>query len=439
MGARSPGGEKSDAAPRLVRGDLLPELRTSLPGPASLAASRRLRQNEAPGVNTLVAGQPSLVWQEALGANVLDLDGNRFLDLTSGFGVASVGHRHPRIVAAIADQARRLVHGLGDVAAHPPRLALATKLARLAPVDDACVYFASSGSDAVEVALKTAILATGKPGVLAFSGAYHGLTLGALGATAREAFRAPFAAHLHEHLARLPFGAAGPEVCAALSSGPFGAVIVEPILGREGVVLPPPGWLRSLSVVCRDAGALLIFDEVFTGFGKTGAWFAAQAEGVRPDILCCGKALGGGLPIAAAIGRREVFSHWPDAGEALHTATFLAHPLSCAAALATLAVLEEEGLVERAARLGETIAPRLRQWPERFAVVRETRGRGLLWGVDLAPDAAAEVAGRIRQRGLLALSCGPRGNVLQLAPPLSIAEEQLLFALATLEDGLAGA
>jgi len=420
--------------PRLERGDLLPSLRTAVPGPASIAASDRLRRNEAPGVNTLHAGEPSLVWQEALGANVLDLDGNRFIDLTSGFGVASIGHRHPRVVAAIAEQAQLLVHGLGDVAAHPKRLALATKLARLVPVDDACVYFAVSGSDAVEVAIKAAVLATGKPALLAFSGAYHGLTMGALAATAREAFRAPFAAHLHSHLTRVPFGASRGQLRSVLQSGRFGAVLVEPILGREGVVLPPVGWLQGLSGECRDAGVLLIFDEVFTGFGKTGAWFVATQEGVRPDILCCGKALGGGLPVAAAIGRRELFACWPDSGEALHTATFLAHPLACAAALVTLAVIEDEDLVSRAAQRGEQLALRLREWPGRFAAVRETRGRGLLWGVDLAPEAAPKLAQSIRRRGLLALSCGPLGNVLQLAPPLSIAEEQLRFALETLED-----
>jgi 4-aminobutyrate aminotransferase-like enzyme len=423
--------------PRLERGDLLPELRTPLPGPASIAASRRLRQNEAPGVNTLLGAEPSLVWQEALGANVLDLDGNRLLDLTSGFGVASVGHRHPRVVAAVCAQAQHLVHGMGDVAAHPPRLALATKLVRLAPVDDACVYFAISGSDAVEVALKACVLATGRPAILAFSGAYHGVTLGALVATAREAFRAPFAAHLHPHLTRLSFGAGADEVRSLLATGQFGAVIVEPILGREGVVMPPAGWLQSLRVECDHAGALLILDEVFTGFGKTGAWFVAQQEGVRPDILCCGKALGGGLPIAAAIARRAVFSRWPDSGEALHTATFLAHPLACAAALATLAVIEEEGLVARAARLGDEMASRLRGWPARFPVVRDARGRGLLWGVELEPDAAVGVALRVRQRGVLALSCGPLRNVLQLAPPLTITDKQLRFALAALEDSLA--
>jgi 4-aminobutyrate aminotransferase-like enzyme len=395
--------------------------------------SRELARLEAPAVNTLYRREPAVVWREARGSNVVDVDGNRFIDLTSGFGVASIGHRHPRVLAALRRQGARLVHAMGDVAAHPGRIELARRLAALAPVEDAAVYFAISGADAVEIALGSALLATARAGILAFEGAYHGTTFGALAVTSRPAFRAPFAAHLTPHVVRLPFGCPPREIDAALTGRDFGCAIVEPILGREGVVLPPEGWLESLARACRRNGVLLIADEIFTGFGKTGDWFVSRREGISPDLLCCGKALGGGLPIAAVIGRREIFAAWDRGGEALHTATFLAHPLACAAALATLEVLARERLPARAARLGRRVATRLR----RIAKARpglQVRGRGLLWGLELeSSEQAARLVADARGAGLLLLAGGTRGNVVQLAPPLSIHERQLDYALAALE------
>jgi 4-aminobutyrate aminotransferase-like enzyme len=420
----------------LRRGDLLPRLSGPLPGPRSRAASRLLRRYEAPLVNTLSTREPALVWAQARGANVLDVDGNRYLDLTSGFGVASIGHRHPRVVAAVRRQSARLLHAMGDVAAHPARIELARRLARLGPVEDAQVYFAVSGSDAVEIALASALLATGRPGIVAFSGAYHGTTFGALAATARPAFREPLAPHLTPHVRRLAFGCAARELDAALARRDVGCAIVEPILGREGVVLPPSGWLRELERACRRHGALLVVDEIFTGFGKTGALFVSAQEGVVPDLLCCGKALAGGMPLAAVIGRRELLAAWNRGGEALHTATFLAHPLACAAALATLDVLRDERLPARAARLGPLVGRRLQALGAGRADLR-WRGRGLLWGIELADSRAAGRAVRqARDRGLLLLAGGERGAVLQLAPPLTITGRQLDYALAALAEVL---
>jgi 4-aminobutyrate aminotransferase-like enzyme len=417
---------------RLHRGDLLPRLTPPIPGRRSLALSRRLARVEAPIVNTRYHGRPALLWREARGANVLDVDGNRFVDFTSGFGVASVGHRHPRVVAAVKRQADRLLHGMGDVAAHPARVELAQRLARLAPVDDPRVYFAVSGSDAVEIALGSALLATGRAGVLAFHGAYHGTTFGALAVTSRPEFRRPLAPHLTPHVRRLPYGCTAARLEQALGRGDLGCVVVEPILGREGVVLPPPGWLAELERLCRRHGVLLAVDEIFTGFGKTGALFASRHEGLTPDLLCCGKALGGGLPIAAVVGRAEIFAAWDRGGEALHTATFLAHPLSCAAALATLDVLRDERLPERARRLGRRVGRALSDLAARPAV-RRASGRGLLWGLELTDGAAAAgAASRLRALGLLLLAGGERRAVLQLAPPLVVSEPQLDFALAAL-------
>jgi 4-aminobutyrate aminotransferase-like enzyme len=428
----------------VTSGDLLPRLLTPPPGPRSRALSLRLRELEAPGINTLPAdGGPALLWEEARGANVRDVDGNIYIDLTSGFGVAAVGHAHPRVVAAVREQAGKLLHGLGDVAAHPLRVALAERLVGLAPVlapeNDPQVFFAISGADAVEIALKTALAATGRPGVLAFEPAYHGTTLGALAVTSRAEFRAPFAAHLHAHVQRLPFGA-DPERAAALlrtgGTGALGAVLVEPVVGREGVLLPPPGWLAALAASCRRAGVPLIADEIFTGFGRTGTLFAVEAEGVRPDLLCCGKALGGGLPVAAVLGRRDLFRCWETEGEARHTATFLANPLACAAALAVLDVLEEERLPARAASLGAAVGERLAALRGRSAVIG-VRGCGLLWGIELASAALAKRwTAAARERGVLFLAGGPEGRVAQVVPPLTITEAQLGAALAVLAETL---
>ncbi len=400
----TPDGARQTAA--LTRGDLLPEIVTTLPGPQSRAFAGDLARFEAPGINTLGgADEPALVWRAACGANVLDVDGNRFVDLTSGFGAATIGHRHPQVVAAAARQAAELLHGLGDVAAHPARIALAGRLCALAPVDSPRVHFAVSGADAVEIAWKTALLATGRSRLIAFDPGYHGLSFGALAATSRREFRAPFVAQLSAHVDRLPFGCAlelvaerlavsGARAAGAAESA-VAAVIVEPIVGREGVLVPPEGWLAGLARLCREAGAALILDEILTGFGRTGRAFACEHEAVRPDLLCCGKALGGGLPIAAVIGRADLMNAWRTGGEALHTGTFVAHPLACAAAFATLDVLADERLVPRAVAARRD--DRTRRSPRRFLPASRC--------ADAAPSGASSCR-RPPPRGAWSRRCG---------------------------------
>jgi 4-aminobutyrate aminotransferase-like enzyme len=419
---------------RLRRGDLLPRLLTPPPGPRARDGSAALEAAEAPGVNT-VGGGPAILWQEARGANVLDVDGNRYLDLTSGFGAALVGHRHPRVVAAVRRQAARLLHGLGDLHAHPLRVALADALRRRAPMPDPRVYFAVSGADAVELALETALLATGRPGVAAFAGAYHGLSLGTRALTARKDFRRPFEEHLSRHVRHFPFGGSLAELGAVLGSGAVGCVLVEPIQGRGGVRVPPAGWLAELAGLCRRHGVLLAADEILTGCGRTGTFFAVAQEEVVPDLLLCGKALGGGLPLAALIGRSELLAAWPGEGEALHTGTFLAHPLACAAALAVLDLLDGP-LAEGATALGQRLAGALDGW-QANPRVRQVRGRGALWGVELAvPGDAGRWIAAAQRRGVLALSAGERAEVLELLPPLTITGRQLDAALGLLEATL---
>ncbi|MGE0640702.1 MAG: aminotransferase class III-fold pyridoxal phosphate-dependent enzyme [Thermoanaerobaculia bacterium] len=422
--------------PPLTGADL-PQLATALPGPRSVALSAELARVEAPGINTLGADdRPALVWEEALGANVLDVDGNRFVDLTAGFGVAALGHRPAAVVAAVARQAATLVHGLGDVAAHPARVALAAKLAALVPVDRARIHFAISGADAVEIALKTAI-AAGRPSrrsrIVAFDPGYHGMTLGALGVSSRPAFRAPFVEHLDPHVVRLPYGAPVDDCRAALTGA--AAVVVEPLVGREGVVVPPPGWLAALAAATRAAGALLVADEIFTGFGRTGTLFAVDHEGVRPDLLCCGKALGGGLPIAAVAGRAELMESWKSGGEALHTATFVAHPLACAAALALLDESESVDLPACARRIGAQVEQAL----SGRLPAGVLRGRGALWGLAFgSPSRAGGFVAALRDRGFLLLAGGAHGDVVQIVPPLTIAPALLDAALAAIVEVLSG-
>jgi 4-aminobutyrate aminotransferase-like enzyme len=417
-------------APRLERGDLLPEIVAEVPGAASRGFSTTLAATEAPGINTLgPRDAPAIVWSEALGANVLDVDGNRYVDLTSGFGAASIGHRHPRVVTAITAQAGRLLHGLGDVAAHPPRIDLAARLVASVPLDEPRVHFAVSGADAVEIALKTALVATGRPGVLAFDPGYHGLTLGALAASSRPAFRAPFAAHLTPHVSRIGFAAPVAQVERALASASFGAVLVEPVVGREGALVAPAGWLSGVAAAARRHGALVVADEIFTGFGRAGRRFAVELDGVRPDLLCCGKALGGGLPIGAVVGERRWMEVWRAPGEALHTGTFVAHPLAAAAALATLDVLADERLVERAAALEAPLAAGLGLLAARSRRVRAVRALGALGALELErADDAARLSRALAARGVLVLAGGASGRVVQLAPPFVVTAAQLAAA-----------
>lgn len=436
-------------------GRSLPDVVVPPPGPRSLALAAELRRFESPNITYLAADFP-VFWREARGANVRDVDGNVFVDLTAAFAVAATGHGHPAIVGAVQRQAERLMHGMGDV--HPPgvKVELLRELAGVAPGDLTRSILANSGAEAVEAALKTAKMATGRPKVIAFAGGYHGLTLGSLAVSSREDFRAPFAAQLADiaRFAPYPNPYRGPvagaraaeqslrkveEILDSPEGGEIGAVIAEPIQGRGGDIVPPDGWLSALRRLCDERRILLILDEIYTGFGRTGRWFACQHWDVVPDLLVVGKALTGGMPFAACIGTDAVMTAWPvSTGEALHTSTFLGHPLGCAAALASIEVLRSERLVERSDAEGSYLLERLRAELGDHPRVGEVRGRGMMIGIELVrdrvsrdPDAA--LAGRVVTgalgRGVLLLSGGVDGNVLSLSPPLVITRPQLDAAI----------
>ena len=413
--------------------DLFPRLVTPIPGPRSRELAGRLRHVESPNVTYLAPDFP-IFWEEARGCLVTDVDGNRFLDVTSAFGVASVGHSHPRVVAAVRAQADKLLHGMGDVHPSEIKVRLCERIAALVPLPQAQVILGLNGGDAVEAALKTAMLATNRPGILAFEGGYHGLTYGALDVTARADFRTPFLAQLGGFTQHLPYGCSLEQIQTHLKAHAPGAVLAEPIQGRGGIVVPPPGWLHGLRELCTETKTLLILDEIFTGWGRTGEWFACQAEGIIPDILCVGKAMGGGLPLSACVASRELMAVWGEStGEALHTSTFLGNPLACAAALAALEVLEDERLPAQAIARGDFFRVGLcalhAEFPDQVAQVR---GRGLMLGLefDTPPRALALVPAALRA-GLILLPAGD-GRVLEFVPPLVIAEEQIAWCLDTL-------
>lgn len=433
--------------------------------------AERLSRVESRNVTFLRPPPP--FWTEAEGATVRDAAGNTYLDFTGAFGVALAGHRHPLVGERIAAQARRLVHGMGDI--HPPavKVEFLEALAALMPWPETRTLLGLSGSDAVEAALKTAQLATGRLGIIAFEGSYHGLTLGALATTHREHFRRPFTNRLarHVHFVRFPSSVRAAEgvlsEIGALLSGdaavPVGAVLVEPIQGRAGVRIPPAGFLARLAEQARAAGALLIADEIFTGMGRTGELLACDHDRVVPDLVCLGKALGGGMPLSACSGPREVMDAWPaSSGEAVHTSTFQGHPLGCAAGLGFLAALEAEDLAGRARRLGALALDYLTAKLAGRENVREVRGRGLMLGVELrvpgsaAADAAgaatdagsaadatcadmgtaAAVARRALDRRLIVLPAGARSEVIELTPPATMSERELEAGLEVLVSAI---
>ncbi len=469
---------------------------------------RLLREFESRNVTFLEPdGSWPIVWERAQGVHVWDIDGRKYLDLTAAFGVAAAGHANPRVVRAGRRQMGRLLHAMGDVHPHALKARLARELSRItferwagmpserqsvrayqrgssecsdAPAPPrAKTIFCNSGFEAVEAALKTAKLATGKRGVIAFEGAYHGLGYGALNATHREFFRGPFRNQIgrfghfvpfpeEDQVPRPPRQVRGPvsttargglagaraslpaiqaQIQRLLRRESIGAILVEPIQGRGGVRVPPMEFLPLLRRLCDEHGALLILDEIYTGLGRTGKWFAGEWSGVVPDIVCLGKALTGGFPLSACVGRADLTdAAWPPSGgEAIHTSTFLGHPVGCAMALAQIAEIRRQRLAERSARLGAWLVAALRSEllnPQfEFAV----RGQGLMVGIEVrhldgspAGAEAFDIIKRLLKRGFILLPEGEHGNVISIMPPLIITQAQLAGAIAAVAETLNG-
>jgi 4-aminobutyrate aminotransferase-like enzyme len=414
-----------------------------------------------------------IVWERAKGVHVWDADGRKYLDLTAAFGVATTGHANPRVVKAGQKQMAQLLHAMGDVHPHEFKGRLARELSRItferwqqkkskvtslrSKVGEKDVggktIFCNSGFEAVEVALKTAMMATKKRGVIAFEGAYHGLGYGALNATHRRHFTEFFQKQLGGFGYFVPFPTAEGNLASVeaqirsyLEKEEIGAVLVEPIQARGGINVPPKQFLPMLHKVCNQNGALLIVDEIYTGFGRTGKWFACEHTDVLPDVICLGKALTGGFPLSACVGRADLMdAAWPiSTGEAIHTSTFLGHPVGCAMAMAQIEEIRRLRLVERSARLGEFLLKLLQSEISNFKFEISVRGMGLIIGLEMrqlneAP-ATEEALGLIKtmlHTGFILLPEGAHSNVISFTPPLTISEEQLKTTVSALKKALA--
>jgi 4-aminobutyrate aminotransferase-like enzyme len=424
-----------------------------------------LRKYESQNVTFIEPdGSWPIVWDRAKGVHVWDADGKKYLDLTAAFGVAATGHANPRVVKAGQKQMARLLHAMGDVHPHELKARLARELSRITferwgNNKAAKTVFCNSGFEAVEVALKTAMLATGKRGAIAFEGAYHGLGYGALNTTHRDHFRGSFRKQLGEFGYFVPFpgeeSGAIPgadlkivesQIRSLFAKREIGAVLVEPIQVRGGINIPPRQFMPMLRRICDQAGVLLILDEIYTGFGRTGKWFACEHFGAVPDIICLGKALAGGFPVSACVGRADLMdAAWPvSSGEAIHTSTFLGHPVGCAMALAQTEEIRRLKLVQRSASLGRFLLKLLESDISNFKFQISVRGMGLLIGVEIRRDdgapAAEEALGLIKtmlHAGFILLPEGEHSNVISFTPPLTITEAQLKTTVRALKKALA--
>jgi 4-aminobutyrate aminotransferase-like enzyme len=413
-------------------------------------------------------GSWPIIWARAEGNHVWDPEGRRYLDLTAAFGVAAAGHANPRVVLAGQRQMERLLHAMGDVHPHELKARLARELSRLTferwgsnadsrmnPGEIGKTIFCNSGFEAVEAALKTALLATRKAGVIAFEGAYHGLGYGALNTTHRMHFRGPFKKQLKQFAQFVPFpeldGPASLDECqqaitSILKSNRTGAILLEPVQARGGIRVMPPGFLSWLRSVTKAHGVLLVLDEIYTGLGRTGAWFACEHSGVVPDLICLGKALTGGFPLSACIGSGTTMdAAWPPAtGEAIHTSTFLGHPVGCAMALAQLQEIRRRKLIDRSAAMGRWLLPQLDNLiPAGSGLTIRGRGLGLMAGVEIryrngapATEVCLSIMKSMLNDGFIVLPEGEHANILSLTPPLTIQRSELTQTLNCLKKHL---
>lgn len=434
-----------------------PVIKTALPGPRAKALIERDARVVSP---SYTRGYP-LVIERGYGSMVEDVDGNVFLDCAAGIAVNSTGHSHPDVVRAIQEQTAKFLHMSGTDFYYEPQVRLAEELAAVAPVEGgARAFFANSGAEAIEALLKLARYATKRPNVIAFLGAFHGRTMGALSLTASKAiqrrgfgpfvpgvFHAPYA-----DCYRCPMKLQ-PESCAAecldfiehqlfvhlVSPDEVAAVMVEPIQGEGGYVVAPDVFMRRLRELTRQHGILLLADEVQSGMGRTGAMFAIEHAGVKPDALAIAKGIASGMPLGVAVSRADLMA-WPPGS---HASTFGGNPVSCAAALATLRLLRDR-LMANAAEVGAHLAAGLRQLMEKHPLVGDVRGRGLMVGVELVRDRTTKeratterdaVVNAAFRRGLLILGAGK--NAIRFCPPLVLTRAQADTAVRILDESLA--
>ena len=436
-----------------------PKLVTALPGPNA----QRVVADDDRLISPSYTRSYPMVAKRGRGVRVEDVDGNEFLDFAAGIAVTSTGHCHPEVVKAIQDQAAELIHISGTDFYYEALVTMAERLSAVAPMPGPHrFYYGNSGAEAVECALKIARYHTGRQNIIAFFGAFHGRTMGALSLTAskpqqrrRFAPLMPGVTHV-----RYPYAyrgcSGGPQEeetfalgCAryieeklfktTLPPEEVAAIFVEPIQGEGGYVVAPAIFMQELRRICDKYGILLVADEVQSGAGRTGKWWAIEHTGVEPDIVCIAKGIASGMPLGICMTRAEIMDWKPGS----HASTFGGNPVCIAAALATMDVLEREGIAN-AAKMGEFMFDRLRSWPQRFGIVGEVRGRGLMIGIEIVKDQQSrEAAGAWRdrivdlafERGLLILGCGE--TAIRLAPPLIVNQHEACIALDILKEAIA--
>ncbi|MCA9804820.1 MAG: aminotransferase class III-fold pyridoxal phosphate-dependent enzyme [Cyanobacteria bacterium HKST-UBA02] len=425
----------------------------------TMGKNKEYIERDSKCVNPVLSRLLPIVAERGQGSYIYDLDGEKYLDLTTGIAVTNVGHCHPKVVEAIKNQAEKLIH-TSVTTYNKIYIELCEKLAEIAPGNLDSVMLANSGAECVEGAIKLARFYTGRPAVINFLGSFHGRTHMCMALTTSKLyyrdmqeplppsiFTAPFPYvyrsatpedekkvldHTFEQIERIFHHFVNPKQVAAF--------IVEPILGEGGYVIPPDGFLKRLRKVADEHGILLIIDEVQTGFARTGKMFACEHEGVVPDIMTVAKGIAAGMPISAFIAKKEITKDWP---KGRHGTTYGGNPIACAAALASIGVLQEEKLAERAQKMGDMFVKRLKEFARGKSHIGEIRGRGLMIGIEFnekdgkpSKDWADKVAKRCFENKMLVLTCGQDGQVIRLIPPLNISDAEAEEALSILEKAM---
>ena len=429
-----------------------PMIKTALPGPNA----KRVLAGDERYISPSYTRSYPLVAKEGRGIVITDVDGNEFFDFSSGIAVTSTGHCHPDVVAAIQRQAGELIHMSGTDFYYESMVTLAERLSKIAPMPGPHrVYYGNSGAEAIECALKLARYHTKRQNVIAFYGAFHGRTMGALSLTASKPQQRRRFAPLVPGVTHVPYpdvyrkGEADALACArfiedklfktTLAPEEVAAIFVEPVQGEGGYVPAPPVFMQELRKICDRHGILLVADEVQSGIGRTGKWWAIEHTGVQPDMVCIAKGIASGMPLGITLTRAEIMDWVPGS----HASTFGGNPVCIAAAMATLEVIEREGLVSNAKEVGGYIRKRMADWPRKHRLVGDVRGHGLMIGVEIVVSQESKQPGPAErdhvielafERGILFLGCGP--NTIRIAPPLITTKEQADVAMDVLEECL---
>jgi 4-aminobutyrate aminotransferase / (S)-3-amino-2-methylpropionate transaminase / 5-aminovalerate transaminase len=428
------------------------DIRTAIPGPRSQEILERKERVVAAPLSILLP----VVIQEGRGATLTDVDGNTFIDFTGGVGCLNVGHSHPRVVAAAQEQLERFAHTDFTIVPYEVYVELGERLSALVPIAGATrSAFFNAGTEAVENAIKFARSYTKRPAVIAFEGAFHGRTLlsmtmtskthpykAGLGPFAPEVYRLPYAQDYRGPSAREALAALERAFVTTVAAESVAAIVIEPVQGEGGFVVAPREFLRGVRRICDEHGIVLVVDEVQTGYGRTGKMFAIEHYGIEPDLVTLAKSIAGGLPLSAVVGRAEIMDAPPDSAIG---GTYVGNPVAQAAAVAVLDVFEEEGLVERAAAIGEAMRSRMEGWRERFEAIGDVRGLGAMLAIELVrdrdskeptPDVAAAICEEAARNGLLLLKSGIYSNCIRVLTPLVITDAELDEALGVWEQAL---